>query len=188
MSRGEANRNGRDRPRRELPPIDGERLRELALRYVGRFATTRAKLSDYLRRKLRERGWASQEPADIDGLVERLAELGYVDDAAFALNKAHSLTLRGYGEGRVRQALKIAGVSDDDGEEARDSAAAQAAEAALVFARRRRLGPFAKERTDLATRQKALAAMIRAGHSFTISKRLVDAEPGSEPLASDLLS
>jgi regulatory protein len=180
VSRGEQAERGRDRARRERPPIDAERLRELALRYVGRFATTRARLADYLRRKLRERGWAGETEPDIEGLVERLAELGYVDDAAFALSKANSLTARGYGEGRVRQALTIAGVSEEDGESARDSAAAQAADAALKFARRRRIGPFAAERADPAGRQKALAAMIRAGHSFSLSKALVDAEPGAE--------
>jgi regulatory protein len=155
-------------------------LRELALRYVGRFATTRSKLADYLRRKLRERGWSGEGEADIDGLVQRLAELGYVDDAAYALSKANSLTARGYGGGRVRQALKIAGVADEDGEEARDSAAAGAVEAALKFARRRKIGPFSEKRGDLAERQKALAAMIRAGHSFTLSKALVDADPGAD--------
>lgn len=187
VSRGERRQQGRNRERRELPPIDAERLRELALRYVGRFATTRAKLADYLRRKLRERGWQGEEEPDIDRLVGRLAELGYVDDAAFAVAKANSLTVRGYGAGRVRQALKIAGVSEDDGEEARDSAASQAAEAAISFARRRRIGPFAMTMKDPAGRQKALAAMIRAGHGFTLSKMLVDAEPGCELSASELM-
>ena len=69
--------------------------------YVGRFATTRAKLAQYLRRKLREKGWEAPRPPDIEPLVERLARLGYVDDAAFALSKARSLGQRGYGERRV---------------------------------------------------------------------------------------
>ena len=36
-------------------PLDAPRLEELALSYVARFATSAAKLDDYLRRKLRER-------------------------------------------------------------------------------------------------------------------------------------
>ncbi len=169
------------------PPLNQEALRELALRYVGRFATTRAKLTDFLRRKLRERGWAGEVEPDLDALVGRLVELGYVDDAAFALSKSNALTARGYGEGRVRQALKLAGVTDDDGQPARDSAAAQAVDAALKFARRRKIGPFALARGDPATRQKALAAMIRAGHSFALSKLLVDSEPGAEIMPEDLV-
>jgi regulatory protein len=173
-------RQAAERGRKERPALDHERLRELALRYVGRFATTRSKLRDYLRRKLRERGWSAPEEPDIDGLIARLVDLGYVDDAVFALNKANSLSARGYGEGRLRQALHAAGVGEDDAAGARDSASAQATEAALRFARRKRIGPWAAERGDQAARQKALAAMVRAGHSFTISKVLVDADPGAE--------
>ena len=40
------------------PPLDAEKLQNLALAYVGKFATSRAKLIDYLRRKLPRGGWA----------------------------------------------------------------------------------------------------------------------------------
>jgi len=43
------------RRRGERPPLDAEGLERLGLFYAGRYATTRAKLADYLRRKLRER-------------------------------------------------------------------------------------------------------------------------------------
>ena len=100
--------------KKERPPLDQERLRELALVYVARFATSRGKLASYLDRKVRERGWAGDRPADPDGVVEQLAELGYVDDAAFALSKSRSLTARGYGVRRVEQALRSAGIGDED--------------------------------------------------------------------------
>jgi len=60
-------------PRRALPPLDESKLNELAQRYVGRFATTRAKLSSYLRRKVRERGWDGARPPDVEAAAERLA-------------------------------------------------------------------------------------------------------------------
>jgi regulatory protein len=180
-------KGGRGR-RRERPPLDAEQLRELALRYVGRFATTRRRLADYLGRKVRERGWAGDGEPDIAALVGRIAELGYVDDVAFALAKSNSLTARGYGEGRVRQALRVAGVDEQDGQAARDSAEAQAAAAALKFAKRRRIGPFAVQRSDPAGRQKALAAMVRAGHGFAIAKLVVEADPGATMTEEDLVS
>src|SRR5579864_698448 len=46
-------------------PLDRERLEEMALRYVGRFATTKAKLTAYLWRKVRERGWNEEEKPDL---------------------------------------------------------------------------------------------------------------------------
>lgn len=168
---------GRSR-RREPKPLDSARLDELALTYVGRFATTRAKLGTYLARKLRERGWASEQPPDIDRIVERLASLGYVDDAQYALSKARSLTGRGYGPRRVSQSLHAAGIGEEDGEAARDLAGSESVEAALRYARRRRIGPFAAEPADIAARERALAAMIRAGHSFAIAKAILSLNPG----------
>lgn len=174
------------RARKPRPPLNDARLDELALHYVGRFATSRAKLSAYLTRKIRERGWDAGQPADIAALVERLARLGYVDDRAFALAKARSLTSRGYGEGRVRQALYVAGIGEEEATDARGHANARKVDAALHFARRRRIGPYAIQAvTDPKERDRAVAAMIRAGHGFTLSKAIVAIAPGVEVDAAD---
>ena len=170
-----------ERRRRVPSPLDEERLRELALGYVGRFATTRARLATYLNRKLRERGWAGEGTPDLSALVERLAELGYVDDRVFALAKASALTARGYGTRRVRQALAHAGVDEEDSADGTALAQEGAAEAALRYARRRRIGPYALQQADPAAREKALAAMIRAGHDFALARAIVDANPGNPP-------
>lgn len=167
-------------PRKPRPPLDPARLDELALAYVGRFATTRSKLASYLGRKLRERGWAEQRPADVESIVERLAGLGYVDDAAYALSKSRALTGRGYGIRRVSQSLRQAGVGEEDCTPARELALDQSVEAALRFARKRRIGPFAQSSPDPAARQRALAAMLRAGHSFALAKAVLDLEPGDD--------
>ena len=145
--------------------------------YVGRFATTRARLAAYLQRKIKEKGWDSPERPDIDRLVERLAALGYVDDAAFALSRARSLGARGYGRRRVGEALRQAGVNEADGAPAREMATEGAVRAAIRFAQRRRLGPFATEALDPKRREKALSAMIRAGHDFDLARRIIDLAP-----------
>jgi regulatory protein len=170
---------GRNR-RREPQPLDSARLDELALTYVGRFATTRSKLGSYLSRKVRERGWAGERPPDTQAIVERLASLGYVDDAQYALSKARSLTGRGYGPRRVGQSLYAAGVGEEDGQAARELAGDESVEAALRYARRRRIGPFAAQAADPAGRERTLAAMIRAGHSFALSKAILSLGPGDE--------
>ena len=170
----------RSNGRKPRPPLDPRRLDELALAYVGRFATTRVKLASYLSRKIRERGWAGEQPAEVEAVVERLAGLGYVDDSAFALSKSRSLTSRGYGSRRVNQALRAAGVGEEEGVEARQHAEADAVESALRFARRRRFGPFGEGKSDRAASEKALAAMLRAGHSFALSRAILALEPGAE--------
>ena len=166
--------------RRRPPPLNEEKLGELALRYVGRFATTRSKLRAYLERKVRERGWDGVRPPDLEVLADRFASLGYIDDASYALAKSRALTGRGYGTRRVDQALRIAGIEEDDGAAARELANDQAVESALRFAERRRLGPFAKEwLADPRDRQKAIAAMVRAGHSFALANTIVALRPGT---------
>lgn len=166
------------RPTRKLPrPLDATRLEELAVAYVGRFATTRAKLAQYLRRKVAEKGWEAEHPPGIDAIVEKLARLNYIDDAAFALSKARSLGQRGYGERRVDLALRQAGVGEQDGAPAKAMATSGATAAAIRYAQRRRLGPFASDVPDSKRRARALSAMIRAGHSFDIARRLIDLPP-----------
>lgn len=166
--------------RKPRPPLKEDSLTELALRYVGRFATTRSKLRSYLGRKLRERGWSGTSDPDVDALVERFSDSGYVDDSGWALAKSRSLVARGYGEGRLRQSLRAAGIDEEDASQARELAAGEAAEAALRFARRRRIGPYSDARADLRAREKAIAAMIRAGHSFELARAIVDLEPGTQ--------
>lgn len=166
--------------RKPRPPLDAGKLNELALAYVGRFATTRAKLKSYLTRKVRERGWDGGPAVDLEGLAERFAEQGYIDDAAYALSKSRSLTGRGYGLRRVEQSLRMAGVEEPDAAPARDLAHSEAVESALRFAERRHLGPFAGQAADRKIRERALGAMIRAGHSFSLARAILDLPPGAE--------
>jgi len=167
--------------RRALPPLNEGRLNELALRYVGRFATTRAKLRSYLARKVRERGWDGARDPDFAAIAERFADQGYVNDSSFALAKSQSLTVRGYGKRRVVEALKAAGVEEDESTAARDHADAGAVSAALRFAQRRKVGPFAEAPPrDPRERQKSLAAMVRAGHAFELARAILAMPPGAK--------
>ena len=175
-------------PRKPRPPLDKEGLNELALFYVGRYATTRAKLAAFLNRKIRERGWQGPDEPAIERLIERFAETGLVDDASYALSKSRSLSERGYGKRRVSTALRAAGIGDEDGAEARDLADAQAVESAVKYARKKRIGPFAAERPDPKNRERALGSLIRAGHSFELARALIDCLPGSEVDLDDLRS
>jgi regulatory protein len=164
------------------PPLDAARLERLALRYVERYATTTARLRTYLARKLRERGWDGQEPPDLDALTERMAALGYVDDQAYAVMKSDALTRRGFGRRRVAAALHRAGIGKDAIPQQSEE---EAWEAALRFARRRKLGPFAVVWAKGPEREKALAALLRAGHSIDLARALIDAAPGAVPQRDD---
>ena len=161
-------------------PIDAKRLEELALRYVGRYATSKAKLISYLARKVRERGWEGGQAPDLEALANRFSDLGYVDDAAYALNKSQSLSSRGYGKRRVEEKLRLAGIGEEEGRAARRHAESEAVDAALRYAKRRRIGPFSAGETDRKQRERAVAAMVRAGHSYGLARVIADMPPGAE--------
>jgi regulatory protein len=150
--------------------MDQDGLLRLALHYVGRYATTEAKLGDYLRRKVRERGWDGEAAPDFDGVVARCAASGYVDDASFATMRAGALGRRGYGARRIGQALQQAGIARAlaDSNLPDEEAAMAAAE---IYARRKRIGPFALTLPDESLRRRHLSAMLRAGHSFALARK-----------------
>lgn len=166
------------------PPLDKEALNRFALAYVGRYATTRAKLATYLSRKIRERGWEGEEPPQIETIVARFVDAGYVDDAAFAAARSGTLTRRGFGSRRIGQALSADGI-DRDLASSFDHDEEAAFHAAETFAKRRRIGPFSPSAADDAGRRKAMAAMIRGGHGFDLARRFVDAMPGEVPHRED---
>jgi regulatory protein len=175
-------------PRKPRPPLTAGNLEELALNYVGRFATSRAKLIAYLHRKLRERGWQGDGEPLVEDLADRMVRLGYVDDRTFALSKARSLTGRGYGERRVRQALMIAGIDEEQGADARQLAEEEAVAAALGFARRRSIGPYRADPPTPRERERAIAAMVRAGHRLTLAVAITDLNPGEIPDFANLVN
>jgi regulatory protein len=167
-------------PRQPASPLDRSALERLALRYVERFATTRGRLTDYLERKIRARGWTG-EAADPAAIADRMAELGYIDDRAWGEAKAGAMARRGLGARRVAGVLRQAGLDGEDAEAIAPAVADRALDAAIVFARRRRIGPFAEAPGDRPTREKHVAAMLRAGHSMALARALASMNPGDDP-------
>jgi regulatory protein len=165
--------------RRAPPPLSQSALQDLALRYVGKYATTRAKLQTYLARKVRERGWDGDRGPDLEALANRFAELGYIDEASYAMAKSRALSARGYGKQRLVQNLRHAGVGDDDSRAAFDAAETEAVSAAVRFAQRRRIGPFAARTGDRHERERWIAAMVRAGHAFGLARAIAGLPAGA---------
>ncbi len=180
--------NRRNAERAPPKPLDAAALERMALRYVERFATTRGRLTDYLMRKIRERGWdggstaAAADPAE---LAQRMADLGYVDDRAFAEQRAAAMQRRGLGARRVAGAFREAGIDEGDAESVAPAIADRAVESALAFARRKRIGPYGKGEGDRKLHDKQLAAMMRAGHKFDLARRIVSAPPSDDPESVD---
>jgi regulatory protein len=164
----------------------------VALFYLQRFAASAETLRRVLRRRVersvRLHGTDRAEGnAMADAVVARMAAAGLVDDRAFAHARAGRLHGRGASARLIAAHLQARGIAAalvDDALAGLDEAAGgeenRALQAAISFARRRRLGPFRPPAQRAAMRQKDLAALARAGFSYAIAKRLLDGKTPEE--------
>jgi regulatory protein len=168
---------------RSKRPLGAAKLDELALAYVARFATSRAKLTRYLSRKVRESEWIDEIDAvtACAAVADRMERLQFLDDRQYAAMRAGAMTRRGLGVRRVKAQLYVDGIAPGDSDAAIETAEAAAMAAAVGYARRRRFGPFAVRATDdPKLRERQIAAFLRAGHSLTLARRILAVPPGDE--------
>ncbi|MBJ7501924.1 MAG: RecX family transcriptional regulator [Sphingopyxis sp.] len=168
---------------RSKRPLGAAKLDELALAYVARFATSRAKLMRYLARKVRESEWMDESDAmaACEAIADRMERRHYLDDRQYAAMRAGAMTRRGLGVRRVKAQLYVDGIAEEDSGEAIEAAANAAVAAAVGFARRRRFGPFATRGSDdPKQRERQLAAFLRAGHGLALARRVLAVPPGDE--------
>jgi len=171
------------------PPTPA-RLRRRALYYLERFAASRGRLRLVLRRRALRDAAALDLPPEpvaeaIEALLDDLERSGLLDDAAFAAGRARSLAAKGRPPRRIARELAAQGVEPALIDDALCRLAAERGEtpadleldAALAFARRRRLGPFAPPGEAAERRDKALAAFARAGFGLEVARRVLDAQP-----------
>lgn len=165
--------------------ITAQRLENMALYYLGRYASSSANLKRVLMRKV-ERAAAAHgsDPAEgaklIEDLVARYARSGLIDDRAYAAQKAASLQRRGASRFGIKGKLRQKGLPGElidaalRGLEEQGGPASELA-AACALARRRRLGPYREKGKRAAMRDKDLAALSRAGFGFEVARRVLDA-------------
>jgi regulatory protein len=167
------------RPAGEPLPADPVACREAALRLLDRSRRTRADLAG----RLREKGHATEV---IEPVLDRLAQVGLVDDAEYARAwLAGRWGRRAAGWTRLRQELRGRGVSDDDIEAARTRLAEHEGRGAdEVETARRVVSQAARRYASLEPRvrqQRLYALLARRGFDGdTIRRALALAEAGGE--------
>lgn len=177
------------RARRGPKPVTPELLEKAALHYVERYASTAENLRRVLMRRVER--WAYKLGGDrasgrrwVDALVERYVRSGLVDDRRYAEAAADSMRRRGASSRRIRQKLAQKGVDEDVAQAALEESggAGDAADlaAAAKLARKRRLGPFGDPKQRRERRLKDMAVLARAGFSYDICRRVVDAKDEGE--------
>jgi regulatory protein len=160
------------------------RLLESALFYLGRYEAPMQGVRRVLQRRLQrwseKEGWEIDEQAEasLNAVLDKLRQSGAVDDSRYAEARARSLHRSGRSGRAIRAYLASRGVAATLAEEALAQRGEEDGDpdlaAALLFARKKRLGRFRLPELRADKRDRDLAAMGRAGFSWELARRVVD--------------
>ena len=174
-------RRQRKRPRR----MTAERIENIALHYLSRYASSSGNLRRVLMRRIERAAAAHGDDPAVgaeiaDALIARFLRSGVIDDRVYATQKAASLQRRGTSRFAIRGKLRQKGVETDLIDDAvatldEDGSGAGELAAACALVRRRRLGPCRPASKRAAMRQKDLATLARAGFGLDVARRALGA-------------
>ena len=171
--------------KRKARKVTLERLERWASHHLDRHTSSASNLEFVLKRRVRrvEAELETSFPEAEDWIVQVVGDLvarGYLNDRTYALNLAQKMRSRGSSERKIRAHLQGKGVSGDLAREVigeiSQSGSGGDFEAALHYARRRRLGPYRLDpEVRRERRERDLAALGRSGFSYAVASRIIDA-------------
>ncbi len=175
------------------PPPDAAELHDAALAHLARYATTEVGLRRVLERRvdrwarIAANGGSDRETVAIQAaaarnivrdVVARLVTASAVNDVTFAQSRSRSLVRSGRSHRAVMANLTAKGVDSGTARNVLPEDADSELAAALVLARRRRIGPFRQaDVTEPAQRIRELAILARAGFPQDVARRALAMDP-----------
>lgn len=163
----------------DKPPGESA-LREAALKYLSRYASTRAGLIRVLDRRV-DRWARATGDAEADGVraaralvrsvAAKLAEQGAIDDGAFAETRARKLARSGHSRRAIAAHLAARGVAAETVATRVPATAEVEFAAAITCTLRRRIGPFRRAPVDADGHRRELGMLARAGFGHDIAAR-----------------
>jgi len=181
--------SARSPARHHLPPPDAASLHQAGLVYLARYAATEAGLRRVLIRRIDR--WTQAQPdrdtaapviaaarTAVDAVVANFVRAGVVSDASFAEGRAQTLLRTGRSRRAIQARLVAKGIAPELARSAAGDDAGAELAAALVLARRRRIGPYrASTPADAAAaRRKEMGMLARAGFERQTAEQALDME------------
>ena len=176
-----------DHPNNSAPRPSAEqikkRLTDKAFHYLGRYASTSNRLETILR-KFAQRKFERANPALLDQIIREVTEscvrLGYIDDEAFIRSQFRQGLRSGFSQRRILLKLAQRGISRDMAEAVMDEPNSRAADkkdselaAALIYARKKSVGPYSRAELHPEDNQRHLARLARNGFAFDVAKQVM---------------
>ncbi len=174
---------------RPLKPVEKQRVREQALRYLDRFAATTDKLKRHLFTKnYKAMAQHSQDEEKIHQMIEEvvnsLEKSGLMDDQQYADAKARSMSRQGKSTRHIRQKLHSLGLKEQQADHALDELSEVEGYTDVIgaakYVRKRRFGPYKDENTREERRDKELSALLRNGYNFDIAQKILSLQTVDE--------
>ena len=165
-----------------------KRLTNKALHYLGRYASTTARLRQVLQ-KFAKRKLETAKPKDIEEAIEvviaECQKFGYIDDQNFIDSRIRAGRNAGRSERQITQKLLQAGIDREMAQTSlnahREGYAQAEWLAALTHIRKKQLGCYGKEREPSPEAyQKQMAKLARAGFGLNIIKQILSIDSTEE--------
>lgn len=166
-------------------------LHNSGLYYLQRFAASTGHFRTVMQRKIDRscHHHPDQNRADciamLDRLIQKFQDIGLLNDDGYLRGMVNSLRQRGLSERAIIMRLQNRGLPENKIREAlltfnrENGKSAEETElsAALRLAKKKRLGPYARDAEP--NTEKTIAAFARAGFSYGVAKRVLDMDPDS---------
>ena len=170
-------------------PITVKQIEWASDKYLERYIATEVQLRRVLKRRLirnwRARGDKVTEEEKqmgeelVAAQVKKVMDAGRIKDDKVALMWVEHFTNRGKSAPFIRMKLREKGVDsqiiDDAITQIHEQMKDPTLEAAVTYARKRRLGAYRRNEAKQAERkQKDIAAMMRAGHRYDVVSKVIE--------------
>lgn len=167
--------------------LDAKSLENAALFYLQRYASSAANLRRVLKDKARRHALKANEemPADvaqwIEEIVLKMVDFGYINDVQYAEMKVRSMSLAHKSVRQIQNYLVSKGINADIISAAIETQIGDdyAFDSATKLAKRRRIGPFRREKlpTDFLQlqkiKQREYGVLARAGFDLEVIKMVL---------------
>jgi regulatory protein len=179
--------DGRDRDgKREKPRYDAAApaaLERAAIDYLQRYASSAAGLRRVLLRRVersarRDGADRKQGAVAVEAIIEKLLQRGLLNDRTYGEAKARSLQARGTSRRATEAYLTAKGLAREDIAQALAARAEGPVNpelsAALVYCRKRRIGPYRNPEERVAAQRRDMAALARRGFAYGVVHRIME--------------
>lgn len=192
------NKNKGQKPRKTPKKITESYLHNSGLYYLERYSTSTENFRRVMMRKVQKscRAHPEQEFSKceqmVGDLITKFIRVGLLDDNVYARSIVNSQRRNGKSLRYIQTYLRSKGLDteviekslDQFNEENDKNAAEIEFESAMVYARKKRLGPFrTREEFDI---QKEMGRLARAGYSYDTARRVLDKNLDDEDIAGPI--